>query len=85
MKIEDKFVIFENGLRFPRIGLGTFLLSDDQAEETVYQAITKLGVRHIDAAWAYGNEEGVGRGLKRAFKDGIKREDIWITSKLFMH
>ena len=36
MKIEDKFVIFENGLRFPRIGLGTFLLSDDQAEETVY-------------------------------------------------
>ena len=42
-------------------------------------------MRHIDAAWAYGNEEGVGRGLQRAFKDGIKREDIWITSKLFMH
>ena len=40
--------------------------------------------RHIDCAAAYGNQEDVGKGLKRAFDEGIcKREDVWITSKLW--
>ena len=49
----------------------------------VYQAI-KLGYRHFDSASDYGNEEAVGDGFQRAFSDGLcKREDLWITSKLW--
>ena len=67
----------------PRIGLGTYNMSSDEAEEMSYAAIN-YGYRHIDTAAVYRNEEGVGRALKRIFDDtNLVRKDITITTKLW--
>lgn len=68
---------------FPRLGLGTWKASpSSQVAEAVYQAL-RIGYRHIDCASDYGNEKDVGHGIKKAIDEGIvKREDIWVTSKL---
>mmetsp|Transcript_1061 Transcript_1061/g.1757 ORF Transcript_1061/g.1757 Transcript_1061/m.1757 type:complete len:320 (-) Transcript_1061:263-1222(-) len=68
----------------PKLGLGTWKISKEVVTSVVYKAIKDLGVRHIDAACDYGNEVEVGRGIKQAIDDGIvKREELWITSKLW--
>ena len=78
-----KTVKLNSGYEMPIIGIGTFMLSTNQAEESVYNAL-KVGMRLIDTADIYGNEVGVGRGIRRAMQDfGIKREDIFVTSKLW--
>ena len=80
---ETKTVKLNSGWEMPIIGLGTYLLSTAQAEESVYNAL-KVGMRLIDTADIYGNEVGVGRGITRAMKDfGIKREEIFVTTKLW--
>lgn len=68
-----------NGVEMPVIGLGTFMLNPDQAEEAVLNSL-KSGYRLIDTANAYVNEKGVGRGIK---KSGIKREEIFLETKLW--
>lgn len=68
----------------PSIGLGTWKIPRDRAEQVVYEAIVELGVRHLDCACDYGNEVEVGRGIQRAIAAGaVTREDLWITSKLW--
>ncbi len=67
-----------NGVKIPCIGFGTWKMPDEVVEEAVSNAIV-CGYRHIDTASAYFNEVGVGKGIK---KSGIKREDLFITSKL---
>ncbi|CAG2181153.1 unnamed protein product, partial [Oppiella nova] len=52
-----------NGQLIPNIGLGTWTMDDDQAREAVKEAVS-VGYRHIDTAWRYGNEVGVGQALK---------------------
>ena len=80
---ETKTVKLNSGWEMPIIGIGTYLLSTSQAEESVYNAL-KVGMRLIDTADIYGNEVGVGRGIARAMKDfGIKREEIFVTTKLW--
>ena len=80
---ETRTVKLNSGYEMPIIGIGTFMLSTSQAEESVYNAL-KVGMRLIDTADIYGNEVGVGRGIRRAMKDfGIKREEIFVTSKLW--
>lgn len=74
-----EYVRLNNGLQMPAEGLGTFLLSPDEAEESVLVAL-KDGYRLIDTANAYMNERGVGRGIKRS---GVKREDIFLVTKLW--
>ena len=75
-------VTLNSGYPMPVIGLGTWTLSDDQAEASVYAAL-KTGMRLIDTARYYGNETGVGRGIRRAVEDGIvSREEIFVTSKI---
>ncbi len=75
-------VALNSGYTMPVIGLGTWTLSDDQAEASVYAAL-KTGMRLIDTARYYGNEVGVGRGIRRAMDDGIvTREKIFVTSKI---
>lgn len=74
-----EYVRLNNGLQMPAEGLGTFLLSPDEAEESVLAAL-KDGYRLIDTANAYMNERGVGRGIKRS---GVKREDIFLVTKLW--
>lgn len=80
---ETKTVKLNSGYEMPIIGIGTYLLSISQAEESVYHAL-KCGMRLIDTADIYGNEAGVGRGIRRAMADfGIKREEIFVTTKLW--
>ena len=80
---ETRTVKLNSGYEMPIIGIGTFYLSTAQAEESVYNAL-KVGMRLIDTADIYGNEVGVGRGIRRAMQDfGIKREEIFVTSKLW--
>jgi diketogulonate reductase-like aldo/keto reductase len=73
------------GDRIPAIGLGTFG-SDSVPGETVAEAVKDavlLGYRHIDCASVYGNERYIGKALEEAMAEGIKREDLWITSKVW--
>ena len=80
--ITEKIARLNNGIKMPILGLGTWTLSNDEAEESVYVAI-KTGFRLIDTAQYYGNESGVGRGVKKSIEEGIiNREDIFITSKI---
>lgn len=67
-----------NGVEVPRLALGTWLIDDDKAADAVRAAI-KLGYRHIDTAQAYGNEKGVGEGVRAS---GVDRKEIFITSKV---
>jgi len=72
-----------NGEKMPVMGLGTWKLSNDVCAKTVKTAL-KIGYRLLDCACAYGNEVQVGEGLKQAISEGIvKREDVWVTSKLW--
>lgn len=74
---------FKNGDTLDAIGLGTWKSEKGKVTEAVTIAL-KNGYKHIDCAAVYGNEAEVGQGLAESFKDGIvKREDIWITSKLW--
>lgn len=77
MILEENFIL-SNGLKIPKIGLGTWLISNEDVPEVVKTAID-VGYRHIDTAQAYKNEEGVGRGIKES---GVKRGDIFVTTKL---
>lgn len=77
-----EYVKLNSGYDMPVLGLGTWALSDDTAEESVYFAI-KNGYRLIDTARYYNNEIGVGRGVRRAISEGvIAREEIFVTSKV---
>ncbi|KAI9050623.1 hypothetical protein LZ554_005782 [Drepanopeziza brunnea f. sp. 'monogermtubi'] len=70
------------GAEIPALGLGTWQSSPGEVKKAVSHALA-VGYRHIDAAYCYGNEDEVGEGLKEAFASGIKREDIFITTKLW--
>ena len=76
-----EYVKLNSGYNMPALGLGTWTLSDDKAEESVYFAI-KNGYRLIDTARYYNNEIGVGSGVRRAISEGvISREQIFVTIK----
>ena len=80
--ISEKIAILNNGNKMPILGLGTWTLSNDEAEESVYVAI-KEGYRLIDTAEYYRDEVGVGKGVKKSIEEGIiKREDVFITTKI---
>jgi len=66
----------------PQLGFGTWLAKPGEVERAVATAV-KSGFRHVDCASIYGNENEVRNGLKEAFDSGIKREDVFITSKLW--
>lgn len=79
----NKYVILNNGIKMPIIGLGTWTFTNEEAEEAVYIAI-KNGYRLIDTAEYYGDEIGVGKGVRKAISEGIvKREDVFVTSKVY--
>ena len=68
-----------NGAGIPAIGLGTWTFDDDTAERLVKEAI-QSGYRHIDTAAMYGNEAGVGAGLRAG---GLARGDVFLTTKVW--
>jgi len=78
-----KQILFQNGDKLPVLGLGTWLSKKNEVYEAVLEAI-RIGYRHIDCAYIYGNEEEIGLALHDAMKAGlVKREELFITSKLW--
>lgn len=81
----QKIIEFYNGNSIPALGLGTFRVeNNDECREAVKHAIIS-GYRHIDTAQTYHNEEKVGQGIKEGLEaTGLNREDLFITTKLWM-
>ena len=74
-------ITFYNGNSIPQLGYGVYLIEgDEETEKCVLEAL-KIGYRHIDTAHAYQNEKGVGSAIK---KSGIPRNEIFLTSKLWL-
>ena len=74
----NEYYTLANNVLIPKIGLGTWMVEDKDANQVVASAI-EAGYRHIDTAQAYENEAGVGRGIKES---GIPRDQLFITTKL---
>ena len=73
------------GAKIPAIGLGTFgsdHIPHEQVSDAVKGAI-KVGYRHIDCASVYGNEKQIGQTLKAVIDEGVQRDELWVTSKLW--
>lgn len=68
-----------NGIKMPAVGIGTFMMTPQQAEAAVYEALS-CGYRMIDTAQAYMNERAVGRGMR---KSGVPREEIFLSTKIW--
>lgn len=76
-----EYVVLNNGVKMPILGFGVYQVTDQQeCEDAVYNAI-KAGYRLIDTAKVYGNEEAVGKAIKRS---GVAREELFITTKLWV-
>ncbi len=79
----SRTVKLNSGYDMPILGIGMFSLSDQQAENSTYWAL-KAGFRLIDTARIYGNEDAVGRGIRKAIDEGIvTREEIFVTTKMW--
>jgi diketogulonate reductase-like aldo/keto reductase len=77
MMLDETFTL-SNGVKIPKLGLGTWRIPDGEAARVVKDAI-KTGYRHFDTAQAYENERGVGEGLRAG---GVARDQIFVTTKL---
>lgn len=77
--MEQTYLSLNNGLKMPQYGVGVYQVAPKDTKQNVLEAL-KLGYRHIDTAHAYQNEREVGQAVKES---GLKREDIFITSKLW--
>ena len=85
LKLEEAGVpiaTLNNGVKMPRLGIGTFLQPDNEVCRASVLSALQNGFRHIDTAHAYNDEEGCGQAVKDS---GLKREDIWVTSKLWVN
>jgi Aldo/keto reductases, related to diketogulonate reductase len=79
----DSTVTLNNGVKMPQLGMGVWKVNNTGAAQSVEWAL-KHGYKAIDTAKQYGNEVGVGKGLQKGFADnGLKREDIFLTTKIF--
>lgn len=76
------YFVLNTGAKIPAIGLGTWQSGGDLCVQAVKTALS-VGYRHIDCAHLYGNESEVGEALTEAFKGLLKREDVFLTSKLY--
>lgn len=77
MIVKENYTLY-NGVEIPKLGLGTWFIDDKEAAKAVKDAV-EIGYRHIDTAQAYGNERGVGEGIRSC---GIARESLFVTTKL---
>ena len=76
-----QYVTLNNGVKMPQLGFGVYQITDlDECEQAVVDAVS-VGYRLIDTAASYGNEEAVGRAIRRC---GVPREDLFITTKLWI-
>jgi methylglyoxal/glyoxal reductase len=72
--------ILNNGVEIPRLGLGVYQTAIGETTSRAVRYALKIGYRHIDTAWLYGNEADVGRAVRES---GIRREEIFITTKVW--
>lgn len=80
----NNFLTLNTGAKMPSVGLGSWKSPKDKVGEAIKHAILECGYRHIDCASIYGNEKEVGVVFKEIFSSGkVKREDVFITSKLW--
>src|SRR3954451_3239080 len=77
MILEESYTL-SNGVKIPKLGLGTWFINDNDVVQAINDA-AKIGYRHIDTAQAYGNESGVGEGIRAC---GVSREEMFVTTKL---
>jgi diketogulonate reductase-like aldo/keto reductase len=75
--LHDTYTL-SNDVTIPKLGLGTWFIDDDQAADAVKAAVG-IGYRNIDTAQAYGNERGVGQGVRES---GVPREELFVSTKL---
>jgi len=75
----QRHFVLNNGLTMPKVGLGTFMLKDKKA---IAGAMINHGYRHLDTAYAYQTETIIGEAIQEAKEHGIKREDLFIATKL---
>lgn len=75
----EDFVVLNNGVRMPRVGLGVYAIPVNQTKDAVLTALS-LGYRHIDTAQLYKNEAEVGEAVRAS---GIPRKEIFVTTKLW--
>ena len=73
-----EYIKLNNGVEMPQLGLGTFLIPKDKLSRTIAMAY-EMGYRQFDTAWRYHNESDIAKALK---ENGIKREDVFITTKV---
>ncbi len=73
-----KALKLNNGVQIPQLGLGTWFIDDADAADAV-KAAAEIGYRHFDTAQAYGNEKGVGEGVRTC---GLKRDELFVVSKV---
>ena len=78
MKIFEECYTLSNGVKIPKMGLGTWFIPDETVAQAVKDAV-KVGYRHFDTAQAYGNERGVGEGIRTC---GVPREELFVVSKV---
>lgn len=78
MSILEETYTLTGGTEIPRLGLGTWFIDDDKAADAVRAAV-EIGYRHIDTAQAYGNERGVGEGVRTS---GVAREELFVSTKI---
>lgn len=77
MMLEETYTL-SNEVEIPKLGLGTWMIDDKDVVQAVISA-AEIGYRHVDTAQAYGNERGVGEGIRSC---GVRREEVFITTKL---
>ena len=81
--MDKQTVTLSNGVEMPKVGLGVWKSTNDEARQMVEDALSN-GYRLIDTAKQYGNEAGVGEGLTRGLKkNSLKRQDVFLTTKIF--
>ena len=75
------YTTLNNGVQMPMVGFGVFQIRDEETTQKVVEEAIEVGYRLIDTAQSYGNEEAVGKAIKSS---GVPREDLFITSKLWI-
>jgi diketogulonate reductase-like aldo/keto reductase len=78
VRILNESYTLSNRIRIPKLGLGTWFIDDDKAADAVKAAVG-IGYRNIDTAQAYGNERGVGEGIRTS---GVARDELFVSTKL---
>ena len=78
---KQTYLVLNSKYKIPQIGLGVYQINGDEETEKACLEAFKTGIRHIDTAHAYQNERGVGAAIRKC---GIPREELFITSKLWV-